>query len=70
MSAFEQINVMGRDWLLIQEFLEEQKAIAVQVLCAAGTDIDETNRLRGRIMFIDMMLKKAESVRKQAASGR
>lgn len=66
MSDFAQINVFSSDWLKIEGYLEEQKAVAVQTLCS---DIgpDETNRLRGRILFIDMMLKKAESLRKQAA---
>ena len=61
--AFEEINVLGRDWLLVEEYLIKEKETAVQVLCS-DISPDETNKVRGRIVFIDKMLKKAESIRK------
>lgn len=69
MSAFDQINFNGRDWGLMKQYLEKELSIATDVMCQ-NIDHDETNRLRGRILFINMMLKRAEALIKLAANGR
>lgn len=67
MSAFDQINFNSRDWGLMKQYLEDQLDTAMDVMCQ-NIDQDETNRLRGRILFINMMLKRADFLSKQAAS--
>jgi hypothetical protein len=67
-DAFDHINFNGRDWGLMKQYLEDQKRIAVDILCAPNTGQDETNSIRGRILFINLMLKKGEFLAKEANS--
>lgn len=64
--SFDTINFHSADWNKIKEYLEDQKAIAINVLCS---DLDpvETNKQRGKLIFIQQMLNRAERIQKQAS---
>lgn len=69
-QAFDQVNFNGRDWSLIKQYLEEQLKTGMDFLCRADLDINDTNLMRGRIIFINMMLKRAELILSQQAQKR
>lgn len=63
---FDTVNFHGADWAKIKAYLLEQKDIAINVLCS---DLDpvETNKQRGKLIFIQQMLNRAERITKQAS---
>lgn len=66
-NSFDQINFHSRDWALMRDYLEQEAKTAMEIMCQ-DLSIDEVNRLRGRILFIKMMLKRAESTIARAAA--
>lgn len=63
---FDTINFTSAEWAKMKAYLEEQKGIAINVLCS---DLDpvETNKQRGKLIFIQQMLNRAERIQKQAS---
>lgn len=65
-SPFDQVNFQGRDWGLMKQYLEEQLQTSMEYMCT-DLSIDDVNKLRGRILFINTLLKRADLILKQAA---
>lgn len=47
-------------------YFEEQLKTAMDLMCQ-DLSIDDVNKLRGRVLFINTMLKRAERIREMAA---
>lgn len=68
-EALTQVNVFGADWQHLKAYLEYEKDIAMQIVCGVGCNPEETERMRGKIMFIKTLLAQAEAIAKARTSG-
>ena len=51
-----EIDFLGRDWQLFHKWLEEEQQDVYRRLVNSSCTEDETQRLRGRALFIDQLL--------------
>lgn len=50
------LNFNGPDWTVFEQWLADQQYDTYRRLANPNCDIDETNQLRGRALFIDQLL--------------